>query len=257
MRNLASRILGTIVSISRQTPAWQSQLPVEFDSEDCEVISYVVRNNLTMTPVSRLVATISACKHAALNTIEGHFVECGVWRGGNAIVAKLTFERLKSDKMVFLFDTFAGMTEPTRFDVAHNTSQSAFDHLAAKRIDAFTEWCLASVEEVEYNLKRAGAEMEGVRLIKGDVATTLEDKKNLPHKICVLRLDTDWYESTLKELEVLYPLLSIGGSILIDDYGHWQGCRKAVDEYFNKESTPKRPLLHYTDYSGRMGVRLE
>ena len=65
----------------------------------------------------------------------------------------------------------------------------------------------------------------------------------------MLRLDTDWYESTRHELEHLMPLLQAGGVLIIDDYGHWQGARRAVDEYLDRTGMPL--LLSRTDYSGR------
>ncbi len=76
----------------------------------------------------------------------------------------------------------------------------------------------------------------------------------MPDKISVLRLDTDWYESTKRELEVLWPRLVKGGVLLIDDYGHWQGARKAVDEFFIGSD---RPFFSYTDYTGRIAVKAE
>jgi O-methyltransferase len=90
--------------------------------------------------------------------------------------------------------------------------------------------------------------------IQGDVAVTLEVPNNLPEGIAVLRLDTDWYESTKKELEILYPRLSVGGVLLVDDYGHWVGAREAVDEYFKRHNN--RPFLVYNDNTGRAGVKV-
>lgn len=86
-----------------------------------------------------------------------------------------------------------------------------------------------------------------VILIEGDVLETLVKTQNIPGKISVLRLDTDWYESTKKELEVLYPKLAVGGVLMIDDYGYWGGAKKAVDEYF---ADIPRPFLQYTDSAG-------
>jgi len=75
----------------------------------------------------------------------------------------------------------------------------------------------------------------------------------MPGKIALLRLDTDWYESTAHELKHLYPLLVPGGVIIIDDYGHWEGARKAVDEYITAEKLPL--LLNRIDYTGRIGIK--
>ena len=91
--------------------------------------------------------------------------------------------------------------------------------------------------------------------IKGDVCETLKSPQNIPEKISVLRLDTDWYESTKAELEELYPKLSNGGVLIIDDYGHWQGARKAVDEYFSSQQY--KPLFNVIDRTGRSAIKIE
>ena len=234
----------------------RDSLPVEFDKADVEIIDYVMTNKLTKTSTERVVATINACKHAVIAQIEGDFVECGVWRGGNAIAAKKTFERLGSDKRVYLFDTFTGMTAPGDHDKTDYNPKSAHERYSDASRDGYSDWNYASLEDVKANLANAGVDGSGLRFIEGDVLQTLVVEENLPAHVSVLRLDTDWYESTKVELERLYPRLSIGGSILIDDYGHWEGARKAVDEYFSKMEAERRPLLHYTDYTGRMGVKV-
>ena len=76
----------------------------------------------------------------------------------------------------------------------------------------------------------------------------------MPSKIALLRLDTDWYKSTAHELKYLYPLLEPGGVIIIDDYGHWEGARNAVDEYIIDNKLPL--LLNRIDYTGRIGVKI-
>ena len=90
-----------------------------------------------------------------------------------------------------------------------------------------------------------------IRFVKGKVEDTIP--KNTPEKIALLRLDTDWYESTYHELTHLFPLLSKHGVLIIDDYGHWQGARKAVDQYFGENNI--QILLNRMDYSGRMAIK--
>lgn len=204
----------------------------------------------------RLIATIKACKHAVLAQIDGDFVECGVWRGGNSIAAKLTFENYGSDKKVWLFDTFTGMTPPTEADTTRFSDQTAEERFQEAQRASYNDWCFASLADVRANFEAAGADLSGVRFVVGDVTHTMADKQNLPQAISVLRLDTDFYVSTKTELEVLYPRLSVGGSLLIDDFGHWDGARRAVEEYFDALPAGSRPLLHFTDYSGRMGVKV-
>ena len=95
-----------------------------------------------------------------------------------------------------------------------------------------TPWIKVSLEEVKNFTKKLFLDIEDFYFIKGRVENTLIDKKNLPRSISILRLDTDLYESTKIELEILYPLLIEKGILIIDDYGDFVGCRKAVDEYF-------------------------
>ena len=134
----------------------------------------------------------------------------------------------------------------------NNCIKNAIDEYKLNERVNHSEWCYASIEDVQENIKEF-SEVSKINLIKGDIVNTLNIQSNLPKKISVLRLDTDWFESTKKELEVLYPLLSIGGVLIIDDYGHWGGCKKAVDEYFEKIG--KKPLLIPSDYTGRICIK--
>jgi hypothetical protein len=229
--------------------------PVEFSKDDLEVLHFVTRNRLTMASPERVVATIKACKHAVQNGIEGDFVECGVWRGGNSIAAKLTFQNYGSDKKVWLFDTFTGMTSPTEFDTTRFSDKSAAERFLQAQAQDRNEWCFASLEDVQANFRSAAADLADVHFVAGNVMETLKNERNHPDRLCVLRLDTDFYDSTKMELETLYPLLSTGGSLLIDDFGHWDGARRAVEEYLATLPPHSRPLLYYTDYSGRMAVK--
>ena len=206
-----------------------------------------------MVSIPRLVATLLACKYVVKNNIPGDFVECGVWRGGNSILAKKTFELLGSDKRVYMFDTFEGMTEPTEFDNSIRTGTNAKQKYQDNLNEFHSEWCYASLQDVQNNVVASGIDLDSMKFIQGDVLKTLNIETNLPDEISVLRLDTDWYESTKKELEVLYPLLKTKGVLIIDDYGHWEGARKAVDEYFN--TSDYKPLFNVTDYSGRLAIK--
>lgn len=227
------------------------QIPSELNSDDILVLQDVMRNKLSMAPPARLVATLMACKYVCESGIDGDFVECGVWRGGNSLLAADVFRRYAARKSVYLFDTFAGMTAPTDHDVTSG-SVSAKPQFEAGQRTGYNDWCLATEGEVRSTFNDRGLG-SSVVFVKGDVAATLGKKSNIPEKISVLRLDTDWYESTKIELEALYPKLTSGGVILIDDYGHWQGQKKAVDEYFAGAS---RPFFYYTDNAGRIGVKV-
>ena len=228
---------------------------VELDSKDIELINYVLDKKLSMASTQRLVNTIKSCRYVVENNIPGDFVECGVWRGGNGILAKKVFEHLYSNKNVWMYDTFEGMTEPTNFDVEAINQLSAQDKFLKSQTETHNEWCYSSLEEVQKNCLDAGLDIESFSFLKGDVCETLKTPKNIPEQISVLRLDTDWYESTKAELEILYPKLSNGGVLIIDDYGHWEGARKAVDEYFDLQKY--KPLLNIIDRTGRSALKFD
>ena len=243
------------LEVRRQAPEEQKTyaFPVELTQEERDLFLYVRQNGLTMVSDERLYATMLACRFAIERGIAGDFVECGVWRGGNALLAAGLFRLHGADRKVYLFDTFTGMTEPTAADRKESTGAPAAETYRALQRGTHTDWCFASLEDVQQTFSRAGLLDDRVVFVKGDVLATL-DGPEVPDRIAVLRLDTDWYESTKKELEVLYPRLSAGGVLIIDDYGHWAGARQATDEYF--ETHGQRPFLQYTDLTGRTAVKL-
>jgi O-methyltransferase len=137
------------------------------------------------------------------------------------------------------------MTRPTEMDSPDVLSEWN------KRRRSGSSWMEASIEDVKQNMLSTGYPTEQLHFIKGDVQETIP--ATVPDRIALLRLDTDWYASTLHELQHLYPLLVPGGVLIIDDYGHFDGARQAVDEYFAEQGTPI--LLHRLDYTGRMIVK--
>jgi len=122
-----------------------------------------------------------------------------------------------------------------------------------KHIKSHNDWCFASLEDVKNNCLASGLNLSGFQFISGDVCQSLHQKVNIPKDISILRLDTDWYESTKVELEILYPILSNGGVLIIDDYGYWEGARKAVDEYFSCNTY--KPLFNVIDSTGRSAIK--
>lgn len=206
----------------------------------------------TMTSVERIVSLIHAAKYLTENKIAGDVVECGVWRGGSAMAVAETLKRLgDTTRKFYLYDTFAGMTEPTQKD-------KQFDGKAAKQLlqnEAKDTgiWCYADKNEVAENLRKIGYPEGNIILIEGKIEDTVPGV--LPTGIAILRLDTDWYESTLHELTYMYPRLVRGGVLIIDDYGHWQGAREATDEYFAGQTGGPRPFLHRIDYTGRLLIK--
>ena len=226
---------------------------LELETDEKKIINHIIEKRLSMASASRLMATLIAVKHVCSLKIEGDFVECGVWRGGNSIIALRMINKLKENKDIWLYDTFEGMTKPSEHDYENNTGKKAITEYNQNQRDEHSNWCYASLEDVKENINKFKSSSK-INFIKGDITETLKSNHNIPDAISVLRLDTDWYESTKKELEILYPRLSVGGDLIIDDYGHWGGCKKAVDEYFEKKGN--KPLLIPSDYTGRISIKV-
>jgi O-methyltransferase len=203
----------------------------------------------TMTSVERIYSLIQAVRYVTANGIEGAIVECGVWKGGSmAAVAKALVQSTDLQRDLFLFDTFEGMSEPTRNDIDYE-GQYALDVMREKPSYRCADAPLESVKKVLYE---TGYPRDKLNFIQGKVEETIP--RYAPALIALLRLDTDWYESTKHELTHLFPRLANGGVIIIDDYGHWKGSRQACDEYFAKNHIPI--LLNRIDYTGRIAVKL-
>jgi O-methyltransferase len=206
----------------------------------------------TMTSPERLYALIEAVRYVSAAGLRGAFVECGVWRGGSMLAAALTLQECgERERELYLFDTFEGMSEPTEADVAIDGASAATLLRTESRSDPQSAWCYATLDDVQATLAQSGYDGRRVHYVKGKVEETIPAQA--PLSIALLRLDTDWYESTRHELEHLYPRLVPGGVLIIDDYGHWAGARKAVDEYLAAQRIPL--LLHRIDYTGRMAVK--
>ncbi len=207
----------------------------------------------TMTSPERIVALIRALEYICKNEIEGDIVECGVWKGGSAMIAAETLINLNSkNRNIYLYDTFEGMSEPTEKDVSFFGKKARQMMTEQDKNNSFSVWCYSPLDEVKRNLYSTNYPAEKLKFIAGKVEDTIPE--NIPQKIALLRLDTDWYESTIHELKHLFPLLSQYGVLIIDDYGHWQGCRKAVDEYISDNKI--RIFLSRIDYTGRIGIKV-
>lgn len=194
----------------------------------------------TMTPPEVTLNAMRAVSAVEAHNIDGAIVECGVWRGGVSMAMLLQLRKIGGRRNVFLYDTFDGMSEPTKEDVSP-TGEAASKLLAEHKKDESNHyWAFAPVDRVRHNIESTGYAMDSVRMIKGKVEDTIPGV--IPDRIAVLRLDTDWYESTHHELIHLYSRLVPGGVLILDDYGFWQGARKAVDEFF--ATLEVKPELH-------------
>jgi hypothetical protein len=204
----------------------------------------------TMTSRERMAALINAVTHVTQNGIAGDIAECGVWRGGSMMIVALTLlAQGDRSRSLYLFDTFEGMSAPTADDKSLDGVPADVQLEGAPR--GIGIWCYASLDDVRTNILSTGYPKEKILLIKGKVEETIP--RHIPSSLALLRLDTDWYESTKHELTHLYPLLQTNGILILDDYGHWQGSKKAVDEYFKEHGG--NVYLHRIDYTGRMLVK--
>ena len=229
-------------------PKAPAELPKDYDAAAKEIIRAV--RPYTMTDPDKLFALIEAVRYASRHGIEGDVVECGVWRGGSMQAAARTLiEAGDTERDLYLFDTFEGMPPPTERDRRRADDRPAAELLAANTREKKV-WAVATLDDVRDGFAQVPYPPERVHFVKGRVEETIPDAA--PERIAILRLDTDWYESTRHELEHLYPRLVPGGVLLLDDYGYWEGAREAVDEWL--AATGERLLLTRMA-SGRIAVK--
>jgi hypothetical protein len=205
-----------------------------------------------MTSKERIFALCESVRYIVKNSIPGDVVECGVWKGGSMMAAAAILTKLHAERKLWLFDTFDGMPPPTDADVDY-AGKFAADRMSQEGKAKGRKWVYGALDEVRRNLKSTGYPDECISYVEGKVEDTIPAKA--PGQIALLRLDTDWYESTYHELQHLYPRLAVGGVLIIDDYGHWAGARKAVDQYIEEKRL--KLLLQRIDYTARISVKLE
>ena len=205
----------------------------------------------TMTSLERQISLSRIVDYVVANNIKGDLVECGVWRGGCSMIMAQKLLTLNAIRRIWLYDTFDGMTPPDdKYDISYDgqTASSLLQEQYSNKSDSVV-WAVGSLEEVKKNIEKTGYSIEYLEFIQGDICQTVPSS-HMPSEISVLRLDTDWYSSTLHELHAFYHLVTPGGFIIIDDYGHWEGSKRAVDEFL--ETLRPRPYLHRIDYTCRV-----
>lgn len=181
----------------------------------------------------------AAVQYVIKNNIDGVFIECGV---GDGQFERIWINELKIHNTVrdiYMYDTFSGLTIPGKYDytcanASWNMNNDEVLKTWEKQIidQKVNGWCYTPLEKVKESLEMTGYPSNKLHYIVGDVLETLQNPENIPDKIAILRLDTDWYESSKFELEKLYPNVVKGGVVIFDDYLHWDGQRRATDEYF-------------------------
>jgi hypothetical protein len=246
VRNVLRRTGYTLVRCQKA-----NGYPVDFTPEEIDVVESV--KPYTMTTPERIQALGHALEYLHQQGIPGDIVECGVWRGGSMIAAARALQRLgDTRRTLWLYDTFEGMSAPTEHDVSNKGIKASDKFAKRKRGEDSSDWCYSSLDEVTANVKATNYPADRLRFIKGKVEETLPAQA--PERIALLRLDTDWYESTKHEMDTLFPRLVPGGVLIIDDYGDWAGARKAVDEYLAAHRIPM--FLGRIDDTARLGIKL-
>jgi len=203
----------------------------------------------SMTSLDRMYSLYKSVEYIVKSGIAGDFVECGVWKGGSAMVIAHTLHSLgNTDRKIYLYDTFEGMPEPDVRDTKIRTGASGNMLWKSKQEDG--GWCNISIDEVKKNVFTTPFPKGNFIFVRGKVEDTIP--KNIPKDVALLRLDTDWFSSTYHEFKHLFPLVNVGGVIMIDDYGSWSGSKDATDIYFAENNISM--YLHRVD-TGRVGIK--
>ena len=177
----------------------------------------------SMVPEARLYSLFTLAKKACLDDLPGNFVECGVSRGGSAAMLGIVIKRYSTrPRRLFAFDSFEGMPEPTQYDTQNG--------IAANDTGWGAGTCSGSSENVQKLCVELGID-EQVILVKGHFEDRLPQWKEKMGEIALLHADSAWYQSTMTILNELYQKVTTKGLIQFDDYGSWDGCRKAVHEF--------------------------
>jgi hypothetical protein len=201
----------------------------------------------TMTNPSSISNILLASEYLTKENVPGAYVECGVWRGGSAIAFCIgTLRKNLQQREVYLYDTFEGYLATSEEDF--QIQDGKFFHELYKKDKNYL--CEANLNDVKTGMESSEYPANLVTYVVGDVLETIP--KTLPRSIALLRLDTDYFDSTLHELTHLFPLVEPGGVIIIDDYDHWNGSKKACDEYF--KSINENVFLMRME-SGRMFIK--
>lgn len=232
---------------------YKDLLPTE-NADDRAYVEIIGKiNDYTMTLKDGLESTIGmfdAVRYIVHNKIPGDIVECGVWRGGSMMLVAYALKHFgDASRQLWLYDTYSGMTEPEDVDVD-------FDGVSLKAVWATRKagekmGFGGSVEDVQANMLKTSYPKHLMQFIAGDVLETIPAQA--PSRISLLRLDTDWYKSTLHELRHLYDRVAPYGVIIIDDYGWCRGAREATDEFFRERSF--WPMMHRVDQGPRMIIK--
>lgn len=232
--NLMKRVLTGMIHRDPNADPWHEP---EFNLELREQGSDWPRDAHTMIGMKRL-ANIEACAENIIReNIPGDFIETGVWRGGAAIFMRAILKVYQiTDRLVWVADSFKGLPTPS----SEKYPQDIDDHHHT------IDFLVVSIEEVKANFESYGLLDKQVQFLKGWFKDTLPTAPI--EKLSLLRIDGDMYESTWDALVNLYPKLSLGGYVIVDDYGALKGCRQAVEDF--RRSRNIKEEMRNIDWTG-------
>lgn len=242
--------LGYQITKVSPPPVAVENWPFDCTEADLRILRAIAGS--TMTSINNQMQLINAVRYLVRARVPGCFVECGVWRGGSSMaIAMVLGQESEFNRDIYLFDTFEGMPPPcekdTRFD---DTAANTLLNQDPKKQGYI--WAIAGLEEVQANVFSSGYPKEKIHFIKGPVEETLLNEPS-EGPVALLRLDTDWYESTKCEMEHFFPRVARGGIVILDDFGYWQGARRAVEEYFS--ASGEEYFLHRIDETARLLIK--
>ena len=218
-----------MINIDYQEKQQRNHLNVFLKVVDPIFIKYYEKCKMrTMLSPEALYDLWWSVKYLCENDLRGDIVELGVWQGGALEIVAHALNEFKGNNRIVGFDTFEGhpMPEAEEIDIWGNNMLDKFHEVT----NDGEKWCFADYHSVENKLKSI---YTNVTLIKGVVNETV-DMSDI-NEISILRLDMDWYEPTKIALNKLYGKIQKGGALIIDDYGHHSGAKKATDEYFKEK----------------------
>lgn len=216
-----------------ETAKGRLEYPDIADSAFAEMLQIVRPHTLTLGSGPEAPwALYQSIEYIVRNAIPGDIVECGVWSGGSMLLAALALKHFgDTSRKIYLYDTFAGMPKPEDIDRRWDGMPAlpTWQH----HQETGRPWGYGgSAEHVKRVVAQSGYPAENFVFVEGMVEDTLPAIR--PEKVSLLRLDTDLYSSTYHELVCLFPLLSVGGILIVDDYGAYQGARIATDQFIDE-----------------------
>jgi hypothetical protein len=210
--------------------------------------AHTITSSFGPVPLWVLYKTI---EHIVRHDVPGDIAECGVWNGGSMLLAALALKHFGDlSRKLYLYDTFAGMAKPEEIDKRYDgvPALPTYEDFKAQG----KNWGYGGTAEMVRTVMRtSGYPEDKMVFVEGMVEDTIPG--TMAERLSLLRLDTDLYRSTYHELKHLYPSLSSGGILIIDDYGYYQGARAATDQYIAENKL--KFFLSRIDSSVRLAVK--